>query len=262
MSDTSLEVFDRSRAFLRGIELPAPPPTRIYISGQQYRIVAPTVALPPVVNVVKAILNWIGPAGRIAKNILHFQGAPPAPTSDPTFLKNLADIVMNAAGSSALAGSFSSLWTLQSVTCKDLAGTSAQASSTVAAYPGGVTGGSLPPQSALCISWQIAESYRGGKPRTYVPGVPFTATTPAGSSTLDPTFCTNADTAWTSFMNYFPTHPVSATYNMTLGCVSYYQGHTLRPTPLFRAYLAVKVHERLDSQRRRSGPESAFPVTP
>jgi hypothetical protein len=49
---------------------------------------------------------------------------------------------------------------------------------------------------------------------------------------------------------------------VTLGTISYHTGHAVRPTPLFREYINVAVHERIDSQRRRSGRESAFGVIP
>lgn len=263
MSSSDLVPVGNGRLALPGIELTGKPPTRIYISGYEYKIQAPRVALPPIVNVIKTILNWVGPAGRIAKTIWHIKtdGAGSTSTSDPAYLQAVANRVMTAAGSSSLAGVFSSAWTLQSVTCRDLGGTSATATSTSAAYPGGVTGGSHPPQVAYCVSWNVAGTWRGGKPRTYVPGVPFTATSPAGSSTIDPTFAANADTTWTAMMSGITSTALSGS-TIQLGMVSYYHAHAVRPTPLFYQYTGVRIHERLDSQRRRSGLESSFPVTP
>jgi hypothetical protein len=49
---------------------------------------------------------------------------------------------------------------------------------------------------------------------------------------------------------------------VTLGTVSHYTGHAVRPTPVWRTFIDVRVHERLDSQRRRSGKESTFATTP
>jgi hypothetical protein len=53
---------------------------------------------------------------------------------------------------------------------------------------------------------------------------------------------------------------------ISLGTISYFN-RTINPTPpylrtvpVFFPYLGVKIHERLDSQRRRSGKESSFPV--
>lgn len=260
--ETGVVVLDSTRAALTGLTLPSPPPARIYISGHLYRIAAPQVALPPIINVIKTIVNWTGPAARIARNILHILIAGgTGSTSDPIFLQNVANEVMTAFGAAAIGGAVSSAWTLESVTCRDLGGTSTASTSTSTALVGGVTGGSLPPQSATVISWIIAPSYRGGKPRTYLPGVPFSAITPAGSSTLDPTFCGNARTSAETFRGHIGSHPVSGS-TLTLGSVSYFHGHTVRPTPIFNEYLGSKVHERVDSQRRRSGAESGFGVVP
>jgi hypothetical protein len=247
---------------LSGLQLPDPPPSRVYISGHLYRIAAPQVALPPLINTVKTILNWVGPAGAVARNVLYvLKGSGPGSTSDPAWLQALGNAVMTALGSAALGGQVATQWILSSVTCKDNGGTSAQAQSTHSQLPGSVSGGVLPPQAAIVISWQIAEVYRGGKPRTYLPGVPTAALEVVGGSKILDTFATNTDTMATTFLTNFNSTPVTGT-TVTLGTVSYHTGHAVRPTPLFRTYFAVKVHERLDSQRRRSGKESSFPVTP
>jgi hypothetical protein len=47
-----------------------------------------------------------------------------------------------------------------------------------------------------------------------------------------------------------------------LGTISYQTAHAPRPTPVFRAFGVPHVHERLDSQRRRSGKESTFGSVP
>jgi hypothetical protein len=47
-----------------------------------------------------------------------------------------------------------------------------------------------------------------------------------------------------------------------LGTLSFQTAHAVRPTPVFRPFGAAHVHERMDSQRRRSGRENLFPVVP
>ena len=92
-----LVVLDGSRSSITGVTLPTPPPTRIYISGRLYRIApSPGVALPPVVNVIKAILNWTGPLGLIARNIMYLKGTGSTVTSDRIELEDIADIVKTA----------------------------------------------------------------------------------------------------------------------------------------------------------------------
>lgn len=264
MSDpTALVSIDRSRLAITGIELPTPPPARIYISGHMYRIAAPTVALPPLINTVKCILNWASSAGRVARNIFYLKTSGGFVTSDPVGLREVADAIQAFLFSgTTLPGLISSYWTLTSTTVKDNAGTTAQASSTAAPIPGTNAGQPMPPQVSVCVSWQIAESYRGGKPRWYLPGIPSTAALTAGSSQLSSSYATSLEGAATNFMTHVNSMLVAAPGSFTLGTVSYYAGHAVRTTPQFRTFINAKVHERFDSQRRRSGPESAFPVIP
>jgi hypothetical protein len=227
-----------------------------------YRIAAPTVALPPIANVIKFIWNWAGPAARIAKNIMYAKiSGGTGSTSDPIFLNNAANSMMTAVGNAVFGTFISSHWTLTNITAKDVGGTSAQAVSTAGSLVGGVSGDTLAPGTAVALSWQIAESYRGGKPRSYLPGIPNTAQNSQGESALLPSYATSLESAGSTFMNYFNTHTVAGT-TVTLGTVSYHTSHAVRPSPLFYTYIGVRVHERLDSQRRRNGKESTFAVTP
>jgi hypothetical protein len=74
-------------------------------------------------------------------------------------------------------------------------------------------------------------------------------------------FATSLDTHATALLNGINSNPVSGT-TIQLGTVSYHTAHATRPTPLWRSYISVHIHERYDSQRRRNGRESTFPVTP
>ena len=241
--------------------MPTPPPARIYISGHVYKIASPQAILPPLVNTVKLILNWLGPGGRIARNILFaLKGTGSASTSDPTVLNGLANQVMSSFTTSLIPAQLSNLWQLTSVLARDNGGTAANSLSTSSSITMGNVGACQPPQVAICVSWQIAEVYRGGKPRTYLPGVPATSITPTGSSQISAAAANAMDAAATLLLNDFNSHPVSST-NWSLGTVSYRTGHSVRPTPLWRSYIGVRIHERVDSQRRRSGAEALFPVT-
>lgn len=254
-----------SRAVLQGVPRPQAPPTRIYLGDLVYKLQAPRVALPPIVNVAKVVLNWANLAGRFAKNVMHIKTpATGYPTSDPAKLLDLANFLMNTlTGSTPLAANISSNWTLNGITASDLGGTTASATSTVSALPGTNATAPLPPQVAVCLSWQVAESYRGGKPRTYLPGIPTAGLLTTGSSQLSAAYAAALESAAVTFRGLIAGHtPSGASGPLALGAVSYYHGHAVRPTPVFFTFIDVKVHERLDSQRRRSGAESIFPVTP
>jgi hypothetical protein len=224
--------------------------------------VSPSIALPPVLNVVKVVLNWQSTAARVAKNIFYLlKGSGSGSTSDPLWLSTVADSVMTSWATSNINSKVGPEWSLQSATCRDAGGTTAQGSSTHAVIPGAAPGQSLAPGVAVVISWQIAESYRGGKPRTYLVGVPGNVMTANGDSALSATYMSQLDTAATLFMTTINAAAPGST-SVSLGTVSYHAGHTVRPTPLFRSYFGVKIHGRLDSQRRRNGRETSFPVTP
>ena len=263
MADVELLKLDRGRVAIPGIVLPEPPPTRVYISGNLYRISpSPQVPLPPIANVVKFILNWTGPAARLAKNIGFLKLGSGGVSSDPTTLQAIANDVMGAIAAGAIKSTWDSAWQLQSVTAKDAGGTSASATSTASPINGTDSSGHTTPASAVCLSWQIAESYRGGKPRWYLPAIPLDAIAPAGSSTVSSTYATSLDNQWSAFMTALNATTIAGGGTMTLGTVSYHSGHAVRPTPLFRTFLSLRVHERLDTQRRRNGKESSFGSVP
>jgi hypothetical protein len=89
-----------------------------------------------------------------------------------------------------------------------------------------------------------------------------TASATVGGSAIDPAFAGVIDTTWTRVMTSINALSLVAGGSPVLGTVSYHTGHALRPTPLFRTFISVRVHERFDSQRRRSGPEASFAATP
>lgn len=264
MTDTTLVPAGPGRSALVGLELPSPPPARIYIGAQQYRLAAPNISLPPAANMVKTVLNWVGPLATVAKNVLHIATPPGFSTTDAVKLLDLANAVhgLFPVSTSIANQTVSNAWTLQNVMCGDLSGSGAQAVSTHAATPGAVTGNVYPPQTAVCISWEVGTTYKGGKPRTYVAGIPMTATSTEGSSTISSAYATAMAQGGLQLMNGIDGLTVDSLTGFVLGLLSYRTGHTVRPTPLFHPFVGVRVHERLDSQRRRSGKESGFPETP
>lgn len=241
---------------------PQRPATRIYISGYRYVLSSTPVPNTSLAQTVKLVLNWLSSQGPTAKNIMYMLFSGGAPTSDSTFLGQVANAIMTTWASSGLPSKIQQTWSLQKVTAKDNSGTSAAvADSTHAAIPGTDAALPLPPQVSIALSWDIAAHYRGGKPRTYLPGVPQDSLVAIGNSAIIPSFAVDlaakANT-WSASVN------VSSPggHDGVLGTLSFRTGNAPRPTPLFRAFGEAHVHERLDSQRRRSGRESAFGETP
>jgi hypothetical protein len=177
----------------------------------------------------------------------------------PTDMTNLANGFSGGTSAnplSALLALQSASWNWTSVTVTDLgtSGMQQMASMTLA----GTGGTSLPPQCAVCLSWHAPlVHWRGGKPRNYIPGIPTTALSFTSMAQLTPAYASSMAAAGVSLQTKAEALAAS-TGSWQLGFISYYSGGVLRPSPSFFHYNSVNVHERLDSQRRRSGKESSY----
>jgi hypothetical protein len=173
----------------------------------------------------------------------------------------VANNVMSAYASSNLANSLSSVWNLASVTARDNGGgTTNQAVSTATPVPGGDSGDTYPPGTAVCISWSTSITARGGRSRSYLPGVPRTAANNPGDSLLASTYAVTLKSRSQSLLTTFNGLSVSGVHTNTLGTLTHYAHHSILTTPIWRPFLGTHVHERIDSQRRRNGKEISFPI--
>ena len=217
---------------------------------------------PPLAKTARIELNWqTSDMGNQAHNIMYVLSAG---STDEISVSDLTDIANAVYGTSAPTGAQRFLpnmysgWQLISVTASDNGGSDNTASA-VATTAGATTGTPLPPQCAVCVSWTISARYRGGHPRTYFPGLLSSDLVAADFSELKATTATNWEEAGLNFLDDVNGTMVSGV-DLVLGTVSYFTGNAPRTTPLFRIYTGAHVHRRLDSQRRRSGKESTFPV--
>jgi hypothetical protein len=105
--------------------------------------------------------------------------------------------------------------------------------------------------AAAVISWYGPWHYRGGKPRTYIGGLPASATSDVQH--LDPTFASTLASRANTFISTVAAQIDAPSPGATLGTVSYSSGDIWRSPPIFRAYLSAQVHPRLATQRRRLG---------
>jgi hypothetical protein len=221
--------------------------------------------LPPIANVLRLILKYDNsptapPNPSHAINQLYLQYSGPI-----SFTATECVAVANGAmvwWTSHFQPLLSTSWQLNGAEAHAADGTGVFGVSTSAAVLGTTASAPLPPQCAVCLSWVGAPGYRGGKPRSYLPGIPTSAIV-ASSSSLNGTYALSVKTAGTAAiadMSHFTVGGATP----VIGTVSYIS-KTLTPspphhraTPLFWQYLACNVHERLDSQRRRSGKERSF----
>lgn len=126
-------------------------------------------------------------------------------------------------------------------------------------------GGAAPASMACCISWHIARRYRGGKPRTYLGGLPISAIDT--EDTFSAAFIALVRSDAVDYSGTIDGLTPGVYGSLSLGSVSYYHGftnvtlpsgrQTSRPTPrgvpIFDRFTGSTVDARIDSQRRRLG---------
>lgn len=115
------------------------------------------------------------------------------------------------------------------------------------------TGAVCPANVALCIGWRVQQHYRGGHPRTYLPGVPVTAL--LNSRSFVAAYASNAAQAASQFHNDVNATTNGAIQGCKLGIVSFVLRKEWRSPPVFRDFVYPSAHadQRIDSMRRRLG---------
>jgi hypothetical protein len=105
---------------------------------------------------------------------------------------------------------------------------------------------------AWVISWLSSVYWRGGKPRSYIPGVMQGDATAPGILTAGAVNTkTTAALAFRTAVNALTAGTITGTQ---LGFVSFRSGNADRVPPIFYPFTGAKVHPRLGNQRRRQGP--------
>jgi len=122
------------------------------------------------------------------------------------------------------------------------------------ALNGDHVGSLAPANTAIGISWHLAVSYRGGHPRTYVPGVDNGhLENERETSSL---IASNLASAANLFHQDVEGYSDGATItSVTHGTMSFVADKEWRVPPVFRRFTVATVDLRLDTQRRRFGPD-------
>lgn len=117
------------------------------------------------------------------------------------------------------------------------------------------TGARLPANVACCVSWPIAPVYRGGHARSYLTGL--TSDQVAAVNTFDATFLTTLRAAANSFHTDLEaiTGISSSITTIEHGVVSFVRAGAWRTPPVFYRITGAAVDGRVDTQRRRLGPD-------
>jgi hypothetical protein len=117
----------------------------------------------------------------------------------------------------------------------------------------GTNGGTIVPDLSACevVSWLSTVYWRGGKPRTYIPG-PVTANI-LSSRTLQAAEITALQAAGAGFRNDVNALTSGGITGTSFGFVSFASGNAPRPNGIFYPITGATVHPRIGSQRRRLG---------
>ena len=119
-------------------------------------------------------------------------------------------------------------------------------------YVGSGANSTGPGGAAPVVSWLSNVYWRGGKPRTYLPGLISTALTGA-TDQLTATMITNTKAGAVAFRGDVNALTATSITGSTFGFVSFRTGNAERGTPLFFAIVGATVHPRVGMQRRRDG---------
>lgn len=118
---------------------------------------------------------------------------------------------------------------------------------------GGATEATLLDSLACVISWTFGQTWRGGKPRTYLPGIPQGAL--MDSRSLSPDFVADALEQALAFRTAIEGIGFGSIRTPALGVESFFTGGAPRPVGVFFTYTGARVHPRADTMRRRLGRE-------
>ena len=208
----------------------------------------------PVQGVAKLIYNGASGGVQVA-NVMHW-----AKDSRTAFTQGEIGALATAARSNFVQHFIPHIhpdYALGSVDAIDLTSEVGVVAAVGGSTPGTAAGARLPSSAAVCITWKISRRYRGGHPRTYL-APPGDVVLTASPNTWDPDFVTAIEGAALAFRNALNTTVGGAPGELV--CVHRYRTNSegireiLKP-PLVDVYVDSSVDTRVDSQRRRLGPD-------
>lgn len=117
----------------------------------------------------------------------------------------------------------------------------------------GSSGGTAVADNSLCyvVSWNTNVYWRGGKPRTYLPGISTAGM--SSNTTLAGATQTSVQTAAGNFRTDINALAPGTITGSSLGFVSFSSGNVPRSPAVFFPVSGAKVHGRAGTQRRRMG---------
>lgn len=214
----------------------------------------PKPNVPQTAKVVIQYQNTTDPARRAA-NIFHVTGIPASGLTD--LMLNTFATSFSSNWATALAGVLGTTWQIISCEVVMIDG-SGLIGADITVHTGTASTAAMPPNCAVVVSWKATQvTWRGGRPRTYIPGVTAGALSHADDSAISNTFAAALVSQMKAFINNIDATTVNGS-TVALCAVSYFSKGAFRSPPLVVQFFAPQVHQRVASQRRRSGKEGLF----
>jgi hypothetical protein len=209
-------------------------------------------ALRPVPGVARIVCTG-NATGVPIVNVFHVQNgvSGPAPAYSSAGMLQLVT-AFEAAYRAQILPRLSSNYSGDTVAGVDLSGPTGEFRQ-VSLSGGGVGAGLTVPQSAACcITWKIARHYRGGHPRTYMGPLPTSAI--ESPTSLAAAYMTSASTSAQAFVTAINAITADGIAQRFVAVHRQIDGLKIL-TPITSLILSGVVDSRIDSMRRRLGPD-------
>jgi hypothetical protein len=219
-------------------------------------------------NTWQAQFRYVGPGTAVGSNV--FWGRSSSFTGATGQCQQVATCYQNAwsyntdvaPAAQSLRYMLTPAWTLDEIVVSDNGGTT----DNYYVLPVGLDGLYSPsqapaaPQVAAVISWDIDQRYKGGHPRTYLPGIDQAAFAAEGSNTWGTAFITALKAAALTFLTQLVANLLAAGFASAEPIIISRFSKGPRPSAVPFAITnssanPVTVNERIDTQRRRLGKE-------
>lgn len=208
-------------------------------------------ALAPVTGVARVVCHGTA-NGNSVVNVFHINNGPGAGIAyTQTGINSLATSIAGLYRTRFMP-LMNALYSGDEVTATDLSSPTGVVGTAVITTASGASGATIPASAACCVTWKILRHYRGGHPRTYI-GPLGTAAFESPTS-LASTFVTSMQSAASGFMSDVAALTIEAR-TQKLVCVHRQVDGVQLATPLVDTIIAAAIDSRIDSMRRRLGPD-------
>jgi hypothetical protein len=186
-------------------------------------------------------------------NVFHAQHSAGSITAND--LQTFINGIRSAAGTN-LASAYYSGTVINTFEITDISSSTGPVATNTSSVSGSKGATALTPVNvSYAVSWNVPLHYRGGHPRNYIPLS--AAGDIASGKLLASGVAGTLSGFWAAYLTAFNA-VVSGTIGITMGMFQYHAHHQVVNPPVFYAFTGVRIHGRVDSQRRRLGKETGL----